>query len=102
MWRSSPDGSSSGVGGVLNPRPRGGGYPSRVPDMQRVRSSSIDAVGYDAERQELHVRFGSGRTYVYYGVAPEAHAGLLQAESKGRYLNDEIKRRYIARRLDRT
>ena len=66
-----------------------------MPEMHYVDSSNIEAVGYDPASQELHVRFlRSGETYVYYNVEDWAFRELLQADSKGQYLNQNIKDRY--------
>lgn len=63
-----------------------------MPDMQYVDSSNIEAIGYDAASQELHVRFlKSGETYVYYAVSEWMFVELMQSDSKGRYLNANIK-----------
>ena len=44
---------------------------------------------------ELHVRFlKSGETYVYYNLESWVFDEFIQADSKGRYLNDQIKGRY--------
>jgi len=55
-----------------------------------VESSMIHAVGYDAKARILEVVFNSGRTYCYEGVPPKVYKGLMAAESKGRYMRDEI------------
>jgi hypothetical protein len=61
-------------------------------DMQVVQSSNIEAIGYDYEHQELHVRFlKSGTTYVYPGVPSEVHEGLMNAPSHGSYFGQFIK-----------
>ena len=68
--------------------------------MVPVESTSIELVGYDEEAQELFVRFHNrGRTYVYFDVLPSAYAALLEAPSKGRYLNFEIKPYHEYRRV---
>lgn len=36
--------------------------------MQPVYSSNILAVGHDAEKQEMHVAWKSGKTSIYEGV----------------------------------
>jgi hypothetical protein len=59
--------------------------------MIPVESSSIELVGYDEEAQELYVRFVGGQTYVYSPVPRSAFEALLEAPSKGRYVNWEIK-----------
>lgn len=63
-----------------------------MPEMQYVDSSNIESIGYDSSMQELHVRFlKSGETYVYYNVEEWVFVEMIQAESKGRYLNMNIK-----------
>lgn len=61
--------------------------------MQRaaVQSSSIATVGYDEEQQVLEIVFTDGRVYHFLEVPPERVLSLLRAESKGRFLNTEIK-----------
>lgn len=71
-----------------------------MPDMQYVDSSTIEAIGYDAANQELHVRFlKSGETYVYYGVGEWVFVELMQSDSKGKYLNANIKPNYQCAKL---
>lgn len=71
-----------------------------MPDMQYVDSSNIEAIGYDSDNQELHVRFlKSGETYVYYGVDEWVFQEFLQADSKGRYLNANIRDSYQTGKL---
>ncbi|MCY4227842.1 MAG: KTSC domain-containing protein [Gammaproteobacteria bacterium] len=66
-----------------------------MPDMQFVDSSNIESIGYDSENQELHVRFlQPGETYVYYDVDEWVFEEFLQADSKGVYLNTNIKKRF--------
>jgi hypothetical protein len=55
-----------------------------------VESSMIQAVGYDPDNRELEVLFNSGKTYRYIGVPKEEYEGLLNAESKGRYMRGHI------------
>jgi hypothetical protein len=62
--------------------------------MQRVSSSFIAAVGYDAETRHLRLRFHNGRTYDYHGVPERIYLGFIQASSKGSYFRRHIDRRY--------
>ena len=55
-----------------------------------VESSMIQAVGYDAKTRTLEVVFNSGQTYCYEDVPPKIYKGLLDADSKGRYMRAEI------------
>ena len=65
-----------------------------------VDSSVLLTVGYDGERRLLKVRFRNGRTYYYVDVPEPAHRELLEAESKGKYLNEVIKPNYRAVRVE--
>ena len=66
-----------------------------MPEMIFVDSSNVEAIGYDSGSFELHVRFlKSGETYVYYGVEEWRYQELMQADSKGTYLNNNIKPNY--------
>jgi len=64
--------------------------------LRRVRSSAIEAVGYEPERQWLEARWiGQRQVYRYYRVPVEVYEELLTAESKGAYVNEQIKPRYL-------
>lgn len=64
-------------------------------EMIFVDSSNVEAIGYAATTQELHVRFlKSGETYVYYSVDEWVFQEFLQSDSKGSYLNTKIKPNY--------
>ena len=68
--------------------------------MRYVESSSVEAIGYDKNTQQLHVRFlKSGATYAYYDVDEWVFDEFRQAESRGRYFNDHIKEVYDYARL---
>jgi hypothetical protein len=69
------------------------------PDMISVLSSSLSAVGYDAERRELHVRFVGGGTYAYLDVPGEVFHALLESTSKGAFVNHELKPGYDVREI---
>ncbi len=56
-------------------------------ELVEVESSMINAVGYNAESQEMLVIFNSGKSYRYQGVPKKVYEGLLAAESKGSYMN---------------
>ncbi len=65
-----------------------------------VDSTAIQAIDYDHERAKLLVRFVSGASYVYVGVPGEVHRSFLDAASKGRFFQAEIRDRYPYNRLD--
>ena len=62
-----------------------------MPEMHYVDSSNVEAIGYDPNARELHVHFIKSGSYVYLDVEEWVFAEFLQAESKGQYLNQNIK-----------
>jgi lysyl-tRNA synthetase class 2 len=65
-----------------------------------AESQAIHEIDYDAERAKLLVRLASGERYVYVGVPGEVHRSFLEAESRGRFFQAEIRDRYPYNRLD--
>ncbi|HEY0963404.1 MAG TPA: KTSC domain-containing protein [Pseudomonadales bacterium] len=66
-----------------------------MPVMHGVDSSSIRAVGYDPERRRLYIRFAdSAHLYAYRDVPPDVYVDLMQAASKGAYVNTQVKPHY--------
>ena len=63
-------------------------------DRAPVSSSNIAAIGYDEDTQILEVEFTDGSVYQYSGVPPGEHNGMMNADSKGKYLHANIKKRY--------
>ena len=61
---------------------------------QPVSSSAIVSIGYDPKAETLEVEFGTGRVYQYYGVPSNLHEQIMQAPSKGQFLNTHIKNFY--------
>ena len=59
-------------------------------NLKPVESSMIASAGYDPEDRTLVVLFNSGKAYEYYDVPPEEYEGLMEAESKGRYMRANI------------
>lgn len=66
------------------------------PRMQRVVSSVIDSVGYDAAHRILMVKFRTGREYYYVDVPPLVHRRMLAADSIGTFFNEVVKPNYPA------
>jgi len=65
-----------------------------------VESSAIQAVDYDPDHEKLFVRFQSGERYVYVGVPGEVCRSFLDAASKGRFFQAEIRDQYPYNRLE--
>jgi KTSC domain len=60
-------------------------------EMQFVQSGTVEAVGYDVDASELHVRFNSSPSaYIYQGVPQDVFDRLMASPSKGSFLNREV------------
>lgn len=59
-----------------------------------MSSSDIDSIGYDSQSGVLEVEFTTGDMYQYFNVPEHLHNGLMNAASKGQFLNDYIKFSY--------
>lgn len=68
-------------------------------ERQRVSSSNVRSIGYDAPSSTLEVEFSSGSVYEYYSVPENVYSAFMRASSKGSYLNDHIKSRYRFRQI---
>jgi|tagenome__1003787_1003787.scaffolds.fasta_scaffold20980650_5 hypothetical protein len=66
---------------------------------ERVDSSSLSSVGYDAGSETLEVEFRNGGVYRYLEVPEDEWQSLQTAESKGHFLNTHIKPSYRYRKL---
>jgi hypothetical protein len=68
--------------------------PSRVTKQLVANSSNIASVAYDEDQQRLEVEFANGSEYHYSGVEPAVYAGLMAADSVGKYFNANVKNAY--------
>lgn len=59
--------------------------------MTPVKSSNIEAVGYDAEKKILSVKFKSGGTFQYGDVPEGVHKAFVGADSVGSYFHRHIR-----------
>lgn len=69
----------------------------QMPVMHAVESSNLEAVGYDEEEQILYIAFRPKRQtprtlYRYFNVTGEEFSALLNAESKGKWFAQNIKK----------
>jgi hypothetical protein len=69
-------------------------------ELQPVTSSTIQAIGYDAERSALRVQFVSGGTYEYAGVPADLFERFAASESKGRFFHQEIKPKFVHTKIE--
>jgi lysyl-tRNA synthetase class 2 len=65
-----------------------------------VDSTAIQAIDYDQDHEKLFVRFASGERYLYVGVPGEVCRSFLDADSKGRFFQAEIRDQYPYNRLE--
>lgn len=66
---------------------------------QRLGSTSVASAGYDPEARVLEVEFHNGGVYQYLDVPGGEYEEFRGAESKGHFLNTEIKPNHRYRRL---
>jgi lysyl-tRNA synthetase class 2 len=64
-----------------------------------VESAAIRAIDYDPPQRRLLVTFASGELYEYDDVPRRVHRAFVEAESKGRFFQSEIRGRYDYRKL---
>ena len=64
--------------------------------MQRipVLSTDLRSIGYDQSSETLEVEFRNESVYQYSSVPSNIYSALMAAESKGRYFNSEIRKRF--------
>jgi hypothetical protein len=70
-----------------------------LPDMVKVKSSNIEAIGHDGRTHDLHVRFKGGGHYVYAGVNRDIYRAMLGADSPGVFHAENIKDVFKHRKL---
>lgn len=68
-------------------------------NRQSVKSSNIASIGYDVDTQTLEVEFLSNYRYQYFDVPKNHFNGIMESDSKGRYLAQNIKGVYRYTRL---
>jgi KTSC domain len=66
---------------------------------EQVRSSVIASIGYSKRRHILEIEFVNGAVYRYLAVASPVYRDLLAADSKARYYDTNIRRKYISVRV---
>lgn len=66
--------------------------------LTKVESSNIESVGW--ENNTLYVKYLSGGYYAYQNVPKEVYDNFCAAESKGRFMNAEVKNKYNYTRLN--
>lgn len=59
--------------------------------MVPVKSSAITQVGYDEQTSTLRILFRAGFAYEFYVVPRRVFEAFLEAESKGRFFDEELR-----------
>lgn len=65
-------------------------------EITSVESTNIEGIGYNNVKKHLWVAFKGNKVYRYDLVPRKTFEELMNAESKGRYLNSHIKGQYEA------
>ena len=65
-----------------------------VMERSYVPSTSIASIGYHEATETLEVEFLNGSIYQYYNVQMNIYEQMMQAGSKGKFLNTYIKNAY--------
>ncbi len=74
-------------------------FPLLRPERAGVSSSAISEQAYDIEKRALTLKWQGGGVYEYRGVPPELYIRFLQDESKGAFVNQQIKGHFSERRV---
>jgi hypothetical protein len=59
--------------------------------LQKVKSTMISEVGYDAAANVLHVKFPNGKHYAYFDVAPQLHEDMMASDSIGKFFASNVR-----------
>ena len=65
-----------------------------------VASSAIRAVGYDAKSRTMEVEYAADEIYDYFPVPEDLYRELLLSRSKGSFVEQRVKGRFIYRRVE--
>ena len=62
--------------------------------IETPESSNVESIAYDEHLEELSVVFRTTGLYVYEGVPEYVWGELVEADSKGSYINASVKPRF--------
>lgn len=60
-------------------------------ERKPVQSSNIASIGYDENSSTLEVEFLNNSIYQYFDVPHHIYRGLMQSDSQGQFLAQNIK-----------
>jgi hypothetical protein len=75
------------------PAPEPVGIVSRIKRVP-VESTALATVGYSKRLRVLEIEFRNGAIYRYLDVAPDVYDAFLQARSKARFYDENIRHKY--------
>lgn len=61
-------------------------------ERQKVESSNLASIGYDAKNEILEIEFNHGGIYQYFDVPVNVYDELMNASSHGQYFDRNIKK----------
>jgi hypothetical protein len=64
------------------------------PQMTKVDSSMISAVGYDEDSRELLVEFSNGSVYGYKNVPQPVFVDMVNSASAGKFFKQNVKPKF--------
>jgi hypothetical protein len=64
-----------------------------------VQSTALAAVGYSKRLRALEIEFRNGAVYRYLDVAPDVYDALVNARSKARFYDENIRHKYRSQRV---
>jgi len=68
-------------------------------NRDRVQSSNLYSVGYDAEDEILEIEFNDSSVYQYFGIPEYIYSNLMSASSKGSYHHSHIRGKYRYKKI---
>ncbi len=69
--------------------------------LHGVKSSNIQAIGFDPATKEMHVQFSSGHTYSYHGISEDQHKALINSDSIGGHFGKHIRPKHVGKKLEK-
>ena len=66
---------------------------------EKVKSESIESIGYNPTDLTLEIEFRTGGVYRYLNVPESVYFALMAASSKGRYFDHSIRDRFVCRKV---
>jgi hypothetical protein len=61
---------------------------------EAVESTAIASIGYSKRLHALEIEFRNGAIYRYLEVEPPVHRDLMNAKSKARFYDENIRKKY--------